>query len=157
MATAGTRSKSTVYLLDHTEPALSGSKLPTSLMVLRVFLHKHKEEKLPIKQATSETLSDVMEYWEKARIPTKHKQDCHKKLEKLFDEWRKLKKNKGRRTKTQIDNEKDFLAKMNQLFDIAHADAMQMTKNDEDREFLRDQRAERKGTMIGVDGKLAGI
>ena len=41
-----------------------------------------------------------------------------------------------------------------QMFDIAHQDAMELIRNEEDREFLRLQREGRQGCMGGVDKKL---
>lgn len=45
---------------------------------------------------------------------------------------------------------------LDDLFDIAHGDAMQLIKDDEDKEFLRKQREKgRPGSMAGVDAILA--
>ena len=44
---------------------------------------------------------------------------------------------------------------MNDLFDIAHQNALSMIKIAEDREFLAAQREKgRRGSMIGIDKKL---
>lgn len=48
-----------------------------------------------------------------------------------------------------------FIEKMDDLFDIAHSDALEQMKNEEDKTFLILQRQKgRPGSMIGVDQKL---
>lgn len=47
---------------------------------------------------------------------------------------------------------------MNNLFDIAHKDALNIIKIEEDRQFLNLQRQEgRVGYMAGVDKKLCAV
>jgi hypothetical protein len=90
-----------------------------------------------------------------AKIPIKHRQDSVKKLEQLFGEWKGLKKNKNRQTQTQQTNEASFSEVVAQLFDIAHADAMTLIENEEDKLFLESQRQKgRPGCMMGVDKVL---
>lgn len=49
-----------------------------------------------------------------------------------------------------------FVNNLDNLFDIAHANALDMMRNDEDIEFLKKQRENgRPGSMLGVDQKLA--
>ena len=151
-----TRSKEKTYLLGTTLSSLTGGKLPSSRMVLQVFLHKHFKEKKTVRQSSKETIDNLMEFWLRARIPTKDQQHSQSKLEKLFDKWSKLKKNKGRASETQKKNEEKFMSKIDFLFDIAHSNAMNIMTNAEDRAFLEAQREEgRRGAMIGVDKNLA--
>ena len=65
-------------------------------------------------------------FWLQVKIPTKYHQDSIKKLEQLFYEWKYLKKNNGCQTETQKANEPIFSATIEELFDIAHAEAMQL-------------------------------
>ena len=52
--------------------------------------------------------------------------------------------------------EKDFKADLENLFDIAHANALQMIRIEEDREFLLAQREEgRRGYMAVIDKQFA--
>src|SRR5215469_11266488 len=91
-------------------------------------------------------------FWLQSRIPVKYRQDSIKKLEKLFVEWNNLKKSKGRRTGTQMNNEQTFLEKVENLFDIAHANAMAMITENEDKLFLEYQRKKgRPGRIGGLD------
>lgn len=67
-----------------------------------------------------------------------------------------MKKNSGRASNSQETKETAFSARLDDLFDIAHADALQMIKISEDRLFLLAQRAKgRRGSMVGLDTRLA--
>lgn len=137
------------------ESDILGAKLPSNQQVLGHFLHRHLELKKPIRTAATTTVKKVEEFWNRARIPTKHSQDIIKKVEKLFAEWQSLKKNANRRSKTQISNEEMFTSDFNDLFDIAHADALNLIKIPEDQEFLLAQREKgRHGSMISKDKVL---
>jgi len=64
-------------------------------------------------------------------------------------------KNKSRRTHNQKHNETTFLAKVAELFDIAHADAMELLDNPEDMLFLESQRKKgRSSCLVGIDKLL---
>jgi hypothetical protein len=65
------------------------------------------------------------------------------------------KKNKGRKSEAQKARELEFAEKLNQLFDIAHADAVTKIKTEQDKELLNDQRTDRKMIMTTEDKKLA--
>jgi len=82
----------------------------------------------------------VTTFWEKANIPTRPVQHAVSQLEKLFEEWRILKKHKDRVTPGHKLKEAEFIDSLGDLFDIAHANAFQMIKEPEDREFLVAQR-----------------
>src|SRR6218665_1878679 len=119
---------------------------------LVIFLYHHTIQKEIVHLASTLTIQIVKEFWCRAQIPVKHQQDSIKKLEQLFREWRGLKKNK---TPTQKHNETTFLAKVAELFDIAHPDAMELLDNPEDMLFLESQwKKGRPGCMVGIDRLL---
>ncbi|KAK2726251.1 hypothetical protein QYM36_000640 [Artemia franciscana] len=154
--TSPIRSQTRVYLLGHTVTKLDGSKLPSIRMALGLFLHNHLEKGETIRQSLTSTIKEIATFWYKARIPTGDVQYCRTKLEKLFEEWHLLKKNKGRQSVKQQSREAEFLCKPDNLFDIAHANAMNIMKIPEDKQFLLAQREKgRKGAMVGGDEKLA--
>lgn len=63
-------------------------------------------------------------------------------------------KNKNRRSPGQISRENQFAESLNTLFDIAHADALDIMQDEVDKHFLITQRKkERVGSIIGVDMK----
>lgn len=61
-------------------------------------------------------------------------------------------KNKLRRTDQQLSLENFFVDSLDDLFDIARANAMETMKIQEDKDFLAKQREKgRPGAMVGVD------
>jgi hypothetical protein len=153
---AATRSQTEVYLLGCTVTELTGSKLPSLRMALGYFLHHHLKLHETIRQSSTATIEEIAKFWHKVRIPIRDVQNCHTKLEKAFEEWRLLKKNKGRQSQTQQSKEAEFVSRLDDLFDIAHANALSIISVAEDREFLLAQREKgRRGSMAGTDTKLA--
>jgi len=57
-------------------------------------------------------------------------------LKKLYEELRNLEKSKNRNSELCRQREHTFEENLNDLFDIAHAFAMDMIKINEDKEFL---------------------
>lgn len=153
MATV-TRSRNDIYLIGSTKEALCGTKLPSIGDVLGLYLHRLKTAKTKHEAATS-TLEAVQIFWEKARIPMRRVDHAVKQVEELVQKWEGLKKNRARRTATQLANEEALKASFNDLFDIAHQDALVIIKIEEDKAFLLAQREKgRRGAMIGVDLSL---
>jgi len=70
--------------------------------------------------------------------------------------WTVLKKHKNRETPLHKQKEAEFIDSLEDLFDVAHADALNMITIPEDREFLLGQREKgRRGVMGPVDEVLA--
>ena len=115
-------------------------KLPSVKQVFSHFLHRHNVLKEDIRTAANRTIERVDPAWFRATIPIKHRQDSIKKLEQLFCQWKGLKKDQRRQTQTQQANEAKFLEMVEELFDIAHANAMELIENEEDKFFLESQR-----------------
>jgi len=71
---------------------------------------------------------------------------------KLHLKWICIKKNVTRQTETQVMEMNNFV---NDLFDVTHANAMNLIKLLEDKEFLKGQREKgRRGSMGALDKKL---
>lgn len=156
MAAKSTRGKTQIYLLGGCITEIKGSKLPSLRMALGLFLHHHIELKSTIRESSAICVKEISKYWDKARIPIRDPQNCITKLEKVFEEWRLLKKNKGRQTETQKSKEAAFTSKLDDLFDVAHASALDIMTVAEDKKFLLAQREKgRRGTMGGLDKVLA--
>lgn len=81
-----------------------------------------------------------MVFWEKARIPTKYEKDAITKVEKLYNEWKNHLEDKNKTGESARNKIKEFELKIDNLFDIAHQDALTMIKSEEDKEFLLKQR-----------------
>ena len=90
-ATSGvsSRQKDKIFLIGYLSHQITGSKLPSNKQVLRSLFYNKRQVKLETKDAA---IQEVILFWEKAKIHTKHLKDCIAKLEKLHEEWRKLQK-----------------------------------------------------------------
>lgn len=80
------------------------------------------------------------------------------KIENIFKEWQKLnknKENKAKRTEGIKQKEEEWRMKLEDLFDIAHADALNMIRIQEDKQFLIAQREKGRRKMGGLDKTLA--
>lgn len=150
-----TRTITKLYLLDSYVENITGSKLPSNRQALGYFLFLHRQNKHPTKQAAALTIEKIFAFWNKANIPVRPKQHCVKKLETLFHKWQGLHKHAARKTSFQEMHEKAFTDCLEDLFDIAHADALNMITIDEDKQFLMAQREKgRRGCMYKIDGVL---
>ena len=150
------RSKKTVWLLGPEQPLLLGSKLPSNRQVLSVFFYHHKTLQMTIRESARAVVRQASDFWARARIPIRLEKHNIDKLEQLHTTWWKLKKNAGRRTETQEKNEMTFTHNLDNLFDIAHMDALSIITIQEDRDFLIAQREKgRRGCMSTVDRVLA--
>jgi hypothetical protein len=142
------------YLISPVE-RIEGSKLPSRRQALGHFLYLHQNQRKSVREASSALIDRVQEMWKMAGIPTRHKQDAIKKIEELFAGWQGLKKSALRKTEHQVTNEGNFLETMDELFDIAHANALNLITIQEDKDFLLAQREKgRRGTMSVLDKTL---
>ncbi|KAK2708416.1 hypothetical protein QYM36_014133, partial [Artemia franciscana] len=135
-----TRSRTELYLIGSSVSELRGSKLPSLRMALGFFLHLHLELNETFRHSSAAAVTELAMFWRKARIPMRDHQNCQTKLEQAFEEWRLLKKNKARKSSTQQAREAAFVSRLEDLFDIAHADALNTMSIQEDKDFLLAQR-----------------
>jgi len=150
-----TRAETHLYLIGSTVTELLGAKLPSNRQVFGLFLRRHLTEGFTIRSAAMQVIKEVLNFWEKARIPVRQSQHCICKLEKMFYEWTVLKKDRNRETPLHKQTEAEFIENLENLFDVAHADALNIIKNSEDRAFLLAQREKgRRGVMGSVDHVL---
>lgn len=146
------RDQTKIYLIGDDSNQIIGSKLPSNVQVLKVLFYNLRKVKLQVRQSCSLVLKETIIFWEKARIPTRDFPRCVDKLEKLYNDWRNLQKHATRKNENQINKEKQFTDQLENVFDIAHANAMQMISLEEDRIFLTLQRQKgRPGYLSGVD------
>lgn len=113
-------------------------------------------EKLSSADSAKLAINAALIFWQQARIPTKYEPHCIKKLTQLYDAWKKIQRTvPEKRAGATKKVEEDFMAVLDDLFDISHANAMEMIKIAEDRDFLTMQRQKgRPGCMAGVDRTL---
>lgn len=148
-------SKKEIFLIGDVKHQITGSKLPSNGQVLGVLFYNIREVNLSVNESANLTIRECIIYWEKARIPTKSLPNCVKKLISLYQVWRDLQKNAKKTQEVFEQRRQEFLSNLDNLFDIAHADALQLIKINEDRIFLEHQRKPgRPGHLAGVDKKL---
>lgn len=147
-----------IWLVGGTLTEITGSKLPSNRQVLARFFHVHLNEKETVQQSATKTARELLQFWAKARIPTQKDYNIIVKIKELHCRWQAIKKNAGRRTESQTRNEDTFCETLDDLFDVAHANALTTIKIDEDRQFLQAQREKgRRGCMGSVDKKLTQL
>ncbi|GBM12833.1 hypothetical protein AVEN_247602-1 [Araneus ventricosus] len=145
-----------IYLIDSERHQITGCKLPSNRQVLSVIFYNLHEVKLSIRESASLVARECLIFWEKARIPTRATHHCVEKIMKMYNNWRNLQKSACRRSETQEENERNFISDLNNLFDIAHANALEIIKIEEDRKLLLSQRESGwTGCLMGIDMKLA--
>lgn len=157
-STISVRDNTKIYLVGHMSHQITGGKLPSNGQVLRTLFYNTRQVGLSVREAATLTLNEVTLFWEKARIPTQLKKNALVKVEKLHGEWHSLQKGSHRKSKSHEEKELAFKSKLEDLFDIAAADALSLLTNPEDIAFLKLQREKgRPGCMAGVDLKTARI
>lgn len=135
---------------------IAGSKLPSNRQTLCRFLQLHSTSKKNLIHDKVRCVSnEIMKFWERARIPTKRVDHVNAKIKKLHSQWLDLKRHSSRSTKQQRTKENKFHDSLDDLFDIAHENALNIITIGEDKEFLLAQREKgRRGTMGSIDTKL---
>ena len=83
-----------IYLIGKERKSLGGQKLPSAIQVLSVFHYYHYTQSITIRQSSDIVSREVLSFWEKIGIPTQTKAHIINKIETLYNEWMKLKKNR---------------------------------------------------------------
>ena len=126
-----TRKDSEVWLIGQPIAKIEGRKLPSKNDVLRRLFHLIRTQGHSVRDASCSVMKEVMIFWEMARIPTVAGYNVVPKVEKEYEKWRILQKTKYRRSASQEAMEKKFQEELDDLFDIAHANALpQLTRTE---------------------------
>ncbi|XP_067621941.1 uncharacterized protein [Eurosta solidaginis] len=150
--------KNSIFLVGEINHQITGAKLPSNRQIFGVLFFNIREIKLNISESANLVARECIIFWEKARIPTRAFPNCVKKIVDLYQFWRELQKNCKKIPDFYKRREEEFQQDLDNLFDIAHADALNRIKIEEDKVFLRKQREPgRPGCLMGVDKKLAVI
>jgi hypothetical protein len=99
------------------------------------------------------TITAVLEFWKKAGIPTQRADNAERKLNKLFNEYLKLKKARKIQKPSCRMNEQIFKGDLTELFDIAAANALETITCEEDKDFLQQQREDLATSSFGSKDK----
>lgn len=128
-----------IFLIGDISTKIISNKLPSKHDVLRVLFFNLRQAKLKLKESCILAVKEVLIFWEKAGLSTQNEYRCFGKLETLYQEWRNVCRNFGRPfNKTKEDN---FKQELDDLFDIAHTNALDTKHVDEGRRnFLINQR-----------------
>ena len=119
------------------------------------FLHHHLTEKLPIRAASTHVIQSVLSLWDKAKIPTRPVQHATiVQLGKLFEDWGILKKHNNRVTPGHKLKEADFIDRLEDLFDVAHALVLDMMNEPEDKKLSVAQREKGRRGVMGSVGQV---
>lgn len=141
-----------IYLIEHDDAQILSDKLPSNLQMLRVFFHNHRTINLTVRESAKLAIEEAIVFWRKARIPTRKDYHCIDKLQKLYQKWQGLSKNSQRKSPTHQRNVQEFVEIFDDIFDIAHTDAMSLMKNEASKEFLTSQRSKgRPGCLPVLD------
>lgn len=145
-----------IALIGKVSHQIVGAKLPSNRQILQVFFYNMRYVKLDAKQSAQLTVDAALIFWHQARIPTRNPDKCANKLIKIYEEWKCYQKSNVNKFSAKRKQEyEDFIENLDNIFDMAHAEAMTMMRNEEDKEFLLKQREKgRPGSMIGIDQKL---
>ncbi|XP_076055835.1 uncharacterized protein LOC143033967 [Oratosquilla oratoria] len=146
------RRAASVWLLGHCEEELTGSRLPSNGQVLKHFFYHHLNLKCTKSESAKAVVEAVFLFWAKAQMPTTTLFYAKKKLTDLVTKYEGLKKNRLRDSENQRMKEQMFCDDLDEIFDVAHKDALIMMKNEEDKVFLLSQREDRsQSSMAGID------
>lgn len=100
-----------------------------------MFFYNLRLANLSVKESAMLVAQEVAVFYSKARIPIPKMYNCSMKVERLYNEWRDVQKSSSRRNPTQIQREAAFTEKLDDLFDMAHQNALEMIADEDTREF----------------------
>lgn len=148
----GLQKRHKLYLLKNYDRDITGVKLPSIDQVLRFLLYNVHGKNESASESAKKVFKKLMIFWAKANIPIIDRINCDRKILKLHGKWTALRKNKHRRTVKQITAESDFKNSLDNVFNIAHQNALNMITLKEDRNFLLQQRKPgRPGSFASKD------
>lgn len=150
-----TRSSNYVWLIGYPTESITGSRLPSGRDVMANFIYFHRTRKLSISDSAVLVYNNIVPFWEKSRLPIRHKQHILKRIKDLYGKQVGLMRNRKRNNAKDQENQRMYSENLDMLFDISHANSEQLIKNEEDRQFLRLQRESRKGCIGSLDRKLS--
>lgn len=142
-----------IELVGDVSHQITGGKLPSNRQMLQMLFYNTKYAKFDTREGARLTVDAAIIFWQQARIPTRDRHKLVDKLEKLHNLYQSIQKSLKKPTPHSKTNK--FVSELDDLFDMAHANAMELMKIEEDKKFLLMQREKgRPGCMAGVDMAL---
>lgn len=143
-----------LYLIGSIDHQIVGAKLPSNRQVLSVYFYNTRILQMNASESANLVVEEVAVFYSKARIPTAIQRNNALKVERLVEEYKLVQKNSKRNSLTQTTKEREFVDKLDDLFDMSHRDSMELIRDDETREFLTAQRKKgRIGCLLGIAQK----
>lgn len=140
-----------VYLIGIPNLQINGDKLPSNRQVLSVFFSNMKTLKLTSRKSAILAVEECFIFSHKAQIPTRQLYKCVDKLMELYAKWRNIQKSSLKNTQKCVENRNQFLKVLDNLFDIAHLNALTIMESEEAKTFLVNQRSdERLGSLADI-------
>lgn len=114
-----------IYLVGNTEENF-GTDLPSKREVLQCLFHHIRIQKLPVKESINVVSKNLLAVWNERNPDTKTKRIDHVKtsINKIYDKWFHVNKNKKSPKKTEFENE------INEILDISGSTALEPTIQD---------------------------
>jgi hypothetical protein len=151
-----TRSKDHhMFLIEYPLKQLTGARLPSGRDVMQNFIYHHRCLKQTINDSAQNVYHQLIPFWLKSALPTRRKDHVIKKIKDLYAEQTSLMKSQCRGNKKDLDYQTQYEQKLNSLFDISHAVSDQLSRIEEDEQFLKLQQESRSGAIGSVDKKKA--
>ncbi|KAG0715152.1 hypothetical protein GWK47_012624 [Chionoecetes opilio] len=143
-----TRKQTELFLLAQPLEALSQIVLPTGDVLRRLFCHGSNS-----KDNRKAVIDEVVRVWERAHIPVAPLRSIMKKLETLVGKYEVGKKAKKRQSEGDKVSDALLQGHLASLFDIAApaTSSSMIHLKQKDKDFLDDQRGQRKMVMSTVD------
>jgi hypothetical protein len=136
---------------------VTGAKLP-SHDGLRILFFNMREVNLSLHKSAS-LVKEVFIFRRKASIPIRESYhnigNVIQLVERLYGTWKDLKKHKTRQRESCRQNEQKSKNTLNDFFDIAHSNALEIITLYKDKQFSLSQRLKRRpGCMLGINKKF---
>ena len=122
------------------DKTIAGSRLPTVRQVLFNFLAFHtNDSKLTVREAANITVSNVIPFYEKARVPHLAPNKMAEVVIKIYDDMRSLMKidHSQRATETKQKRINDFKERLEKTLKLWPRNALDRMKNEEDKSFFK--------------------
>jgi 3-oxoacyl-(acyl-carrier-protein) synthase len=88
-----------------------------------------------VPESCKATAGKLTEIWNMARVLVTYLPHITSKIKAVIEEYNLTMKNRSRASEAQKSHEREFMNKINKLFDISHQNARQMIRIEEDRLF----------------------
>lgn len=136
-----------IFLVGKVSEQIIGNKLPSKRQVLSVIFFNLRKLNKNLRESSTLALEEVLVFWKKASIPVKKKDRCIQQVQTLYNEWRNLQKGATRESENEVKKRQEFIGELDNLFDIAHNDALSTIKIEEDKTVFDGSARKRKAGM----------